>query len=345
MKKIFSVCMAVMAMAFYGCGSTPEPVAEPTQPVGPAAPLEVQADDFEIVVPNGVAEERLQTLPFQIAVGLIARDEKYSNDKMSTKSWKIMLDAIQSAFIYTKRFPLGVVQYGLHDRENREATERGLQNLEEFDASQMKQAKYLLNISASIHVKTIRISENRSRRGQTMLKLTCTPLVAATRAPVDWMEPFEIEVAMRGERNAGIVTEVQRDNTYKGLAEQASKMLMEKIYTAMPSGGKVERIRGKRVLVNASRATGLIPGMDKLVVYAIDQDGFRTGLFLADVRTLAKEGKSELQITHQADNEEAVEIIKKLRADYDSAAMEYKFYAVVASYQDAFKSVSILEAE
>lgn len=343
MKKIMNVCAAAFTVFLCSCGSTPEPVQETPAPA--PAPLEVHADTREIVVPNGVAEDRLQTLPFQIAVGIVAREEQYSNDKMSPKSWQLMLEAIEAAFINTKRFPLGVMQFGLKDRENREATERGLQNLEEVDVSKMKQAKYLLNISASIHVKTIRVSERRSRRGQTTLKLTCTPVVAATRAPVDWMEPFVIEVAMRENGNRGLVTDVQRDNLYKELAEEASQMLMEKIYTAMPSGGKVERIRGTRILVDASRATGLLPGMDKLVVYAIDQDGFRTGLYAADVRTLAKEGKSELQITHQADDEEAVAIINKIKADYEGAAMEYKFYAVVASYQDAFKALRVLEAE
>ena len=293
-----------------------------------------------VKVPNGVNEARLGKLPFLIGFKQNTNKSGLDSDVLNEKEFNKLKIDFEGFLSSSNRFPVAQVISGLADAEIRKMVRNGLANASELDASEMEEAKYILNIVTTFN-KTYYQSGSQAKETYSV-SLDVFPVEAKNNKPLAWFPKFQCsakkeifqEVSSTGFVLKGIDTTnpQQREEIHQEVFKKALVKFIEHIYNRFPAGGKIVEmdLENNLAVLKASRATGLMANLE-MVIYARQKgnpDAMRVPLYNATLETMGQEGSSELKIWRTNDsNSRAKKIIKLIGEDWDAASEEYEFWA------------------
>lgn len=293
-----------------------------------------------VKTPNGVNEQRLGKLPFLIGFKQNTANAGLDSDVLSDKEFNKLKIDFEGFLSASNRFPISQVISGLADAELRKMVRSGVANASELDASEMEEAKYILNIVTTFN-KTYYQSGSQAKE-TFAISLDVFPVEAKNNKPLAWFPKFQCsakkdiyqEVSSTGFVLKGIDTTnpQQREAIHLEVFKKALVKFIEHMYNKFPAGGKVVEIdtENNMAVIKASRSTGLMSNLE-MVIYARKKgnpDAMRIPLYNATLETMGQEGSSELKIWRKnKSNSRASKIIAMIEKDWDGAVEEYDFWA------------------
>ena len=342
MKNIaFSVLGLMFALILCSCTTVTDDAGDAYADMNIKFHNKAYMEDLDgVKTPNGVNEQRLGKLPFLIGFKQNTTKTGLDSDVLSEKEFNKLKIDFEGFLSASNRFPVSQVISGLADAELRKMVRNGVANASELDASEMEEAKYILNIVSTFN-KTYYQSGSQAKETFS-ISLDVFPVEAKNNKPLAWFPKFQCsakkdiyqEVSSTGFVLKGIDTTnpQQREAIHLEVFKKALVKFIEHMYNKFPAGGKVVEIdtENNMAVIKASRATGLMSNLE-MVIYARKRgnpDAMRIPLYNATLETMGQEGSSELKIWRKnKSNSRASKIIAMIEKDWDGAVEEYDFWA------------------
>ena len=304
-------------------------------------------EERDIKIPDGINEKRFDKLPFDIGIEQNL-DKNDDSDILNEQEFNLLKITFANAISATNRFPMArVSKKSLADKEIREDVRTGVANASELDVSEMKKAEYIINVKVTPNKNYY---QNGNQGCETFaMTLDAIPMQANNNAPLSWFPAFKFnarlkiwqKVTSRGFVAAGIDTTIQeqRNIIHNALINKLLLVLINHIYSEFPAGGEILELDpdSKVAVLKASRATGLLKNME-MVIYARKRgnpNAMRVPLYNATLASMGQEGSSELNIWRANTTKRAINIIKAVEQDWESAREEYDFFAASSGLAEA----------
>ena len=145
-KNVFPALGGILACALCSCTTVTDDTGDAYADMNIKFHNKSYMKDLDGVKnPNGVNEKRLGKLPFLIGFKQNTTQTGLDSDILSDREFNKLKIDFEGFLSASNRFPVSQVISGLADAEIRKMVRNGVANASELDASEMEEAKYILN--------------------------------------------------------------------------------------------------------------------------------------------------------------------------------------------------------